>query len=73
MHNTDHYCRETWPLQTLSGGEDGYLFRGAPILLLTTRGRKSGQLRRTALIFGRDGANYLIVASKGGAPAMTYM
>lgn len=51
-----------------TGGEEGYLFRGAPILLLTTRGRKSGQLRRTALIFGRDSANYLIVASKGGAP-----
>jgi deazaflavin-dependent oxidoreductase (nitroreductase family) len=37
-------------------------------LLLTTRGRKSGKLRRTALIFGRDGKNYLVVASKGGAP-----
>jgi deazaflavin-dependent oxidoreductase (nitroreductase family) len=37
-------------------------------LLLTTRGRKTGRLHRTALIFGRDGKNYLLVASKGGAP-----
>jgi deazaflavin-dependent oxidoreductase (nitroreductase family) len=37
-------------------------------LLLTTRGRKSGKLRRTALIFGRDGKNYLLIASKGSAP-----
>jgi deazaflavin-dependent oxidoreductase (nitroreductase family) len=49
-------------------GKKGYLWRGVPTLLLTTRGRKSGKLRRTALIFGRDGKNYLVVASKGGAP-----
>ena len=51
-----------------SDGKKGYLWRGVPTLLLTTRGRKSGKLRRTALIFGRDGKNYLLVASKGGAP-----
>jgi deazaflavin-dependent oxidoreductase (nitroreductase family) len=34
---------------------------------LTTRGRKTGELRRTALIYGRDGDNYLLVASDGGA------
>jgi len=50
-----------------SNGKKGYLWRGAPTLLLTTRGRKSGKLRRTALIFGKDGKNYLLVASKGGA------
>jgi deazaflavin-dependent oxidoreductase (nitroreductase family) len=37
-------------------------------LLLTTRGRKTGKLRRTALIYGRDGKNYLVVASNGGSP-----
>lgn len=37
-------------------------------LLLTTRGRRSGALRRTALIYGRDGDDYLVVASQGGAP-----
>ena len=51
-----------------SDGEKGYLWHGVPTLLLTTRGRKSGLLRRTALIFGRDGKNFLLVASKGGAP-----
>ena len=39
-----------------------------PTLLLTTTGRKSGELRRTALIYGRDGEDFVIVASKGGAP-----
>jgi len=51
-----------------SDGEQGHLWRGVPTLLLTTRGRKSGKLRRTALIYGQDGENYLLVASKGGAP-----
>ena len=51
-----------------SNGEQGYLWHGVPTLLLTTRGRKSGLLRRTPLIFGRDGKNYMVVASKGGAP-----
>jgi len=35
---------------------------------LTTRGRKTGKLRRTALIYGRAGKSYLLVASNGGAP-----
>jgi deazaflavin-dependent oxidoreductase (nitroreductase family) len=51
-----------------SEGKHGHLWRGLPTLLLTTRGRKSGMLRRTALIYGRDGKNYLVVASNGGAP-----
>lgn len=48
-------------------GRQGHRWRGMNTLLLTTRGRKSGKLRRTALIYGRDGDNYLIVASNGGA------
>jgi deazaflavin-dependent oxidoreductase (nitroreductase family) len=51
-----------------SDGKKGHLWQGLPTLLLTTRGRKSGKLRRTALIYGRDGKNYLVVASNGGAP-----
>ena len=51
-----------------SGGEDGHIWRGVPTLLLTTTGRKSGMLRRTALIYGIDGSDYVIVASKGGHP-----
>jgi deazaflavin-dependent oxidoreductase (nitroreductase family) len=50
-------------------GREGHEWRGVPTLLLTTRGRKSGKLRRTALIYGEDGeGRYLLVASKGGAP-----
>jgi deazaflavin-dependent oxidoreductase (nitroreductase family) len=51
-----------------SDGERGHDWRGYPTLLLTTRGRKSGKLRRAALIYGRDGENILLVASQGGAP-----
>jgi deazaflavin-dependent oxidoreductase (nitroreductase family) len=51
-----------------SGGEDGHEWRpGVPTLLLTTTGRKSGTKRRTALIYGRDNADYVVVASKGGS------
>lgn len=49
-------------------GEVGYLWNDAPILLLTTTGRRSGELRTSALIFGRDGDDYLVVGSMGGAP-----
>ncbi len=52
-----------------TGGEDGHEWRpGVPTLLLTTTGRRSGVKRRTALIYGRDNADYVVVASKGGAP-----
>jgi deazaflavin-dependent oxidoreductase (nitroreductase family) len=50
-----------------SDGQKGHRWSGVNTLLLTTRGRKSGKLRRTALIYGRDGDRYIIVASKGGA------
>ncbi|MDQ3248313.1 MAG: nitroreductase family deazaflavin-dependent oxidoreductase [Chloroflexota bacterium] len=51
-----------------SNGKQGHLYQGMPTLLLTTRGRKSGKLRRTALIYGQDANRYLLVASNGGAP-----
>jgi deazaflavin-dependent oxidoreductase (nitroreductase family) len=49
-------------------GADGQDWQGVPTLLLTTTGRKSGQLRRTALIYGEHDGSYLLVASQGGAP-----
>jgi deazaflavin-dependent oxidoreductase (nitroreductase family) len=52
-----------------TNGERGYEWRGTTILLLTTRGRKSGQQRTTPLIHRTDGDRWVIVASKGGAPA----
>jgi deazaflavin-dependent oxidoreductase (nitroreductase family) len=49
-------------------GEVGYMWNGVPTLLLTTTGRKTGQPRTSALIFAREGDDYLVVASTGGAP-----
>jgi len=59
-----------------TNGEDGYLWDASlgggtglvPTLLLTTVGRKSGRVLTLPLIFGRSGADYVVVASKGGAP-----
>jgi deazaflavin-dependent oxidoreductase (nitroreductase family) len=57
-------------------GADGYLWdatlRGGkglvPTLLLTTVGRKTGRVLTLPLIFGQSGPDYVVVASKGGAP-----
>jgi deazaflavin-dependent oxidoreductase (nitroreductase family) len=51
-----------------TGGERGYHWRGTTILLLSTRGRRSGELRTTPLIHRTDGERWVVVASKGGAP-----
>ena len=48
-------------------GEDGHDWNGRPTLLLTTRGRRSGEAHTLPLIYGRDGDRLLIVASRGGA------
>jgi deazaflavin-dependent oxidoreductase (nitroreductase family) len=49
-----------------SGGKSGHRWSGVYTLLITTRGRKTGRLRRTALIYGQDGDRYVVVASNGG-------
>jgi proline iminopeptidase len=50
-------------------GATGHKWReGSTILLLTTKGRKTGLDRTVPLIYDLDGANPVIVASKGGAP-----
>ena len=50
-------------------GRIGYRWKeDAPIAILFTTGRTSGEQRRNPLIFGRDGDNVILVASKGGAP-----
>jgi deazaflavin-dependent oxidoreductase (nitroreductase family) len=51
-----------------TNGEDGHDWNGTQILLLTTTGRQSGKLRRSALIYGQDGDDFIIVASRGGHP-----
>ena len=58
-------------------GADGYLWDASigggkgmiATLLLTTTGRKTGRVLTLPLIFGRSGPSYVVVASKGGAPA----
>lgn len=50
-----------------SGGQRGHHWNGVDTLLLTTRGRRSGAWRRTALIYGRDGDRFVVVASNGGS------
>ncbi len=52
-----------------SDGDDGHIMNGVQCLLLTTRGHKSGQLRRTPLVYGQDGDRFVIIASRGGNDA----
>ena len=51
-----------------NGGKVGGQFAGAPMLLLTTTGAKSGQPRIAPLVYSTDGDRHVIIASKGGAP-----
>jgi deazaflavin-dependent oxidoreductase (nitroreductase family) len=48
-------------------GRIGHKMIGVPTLLLRTTGRRSGVTRTNALVYARDGADYLVVASNGGA------
>ena len=49
-----------------SDGEDGHFWNGIPTLVLLSKGRRSGELRRNALIYGRDDDAYVVVGSRGG-------
>ena len=51
-----------------TGGKVGHDWNGTSCLILHTTGRTSGKTRKFALIYGRDGGDYVLVASKGGAP-----
>lgn len=51
-----------------SGGAEANTLRGKPIIVLTTRGAKTGALRKTALMRVEHDGRYAVVASKGGAP-----
>jgi deazaflavin-dependent oxidoreductase (nitroreductase family) len=50
-------------------GKVGGPFEGAPVLLLTTTGAKSGQQRTTPVMYLPDGERMVVFASKGGAPS----
>ncbi len=54
-------------LYTATDGRVGHRLLGVPTLLLRTTGRRSGTIRTNALVYARDGADYLVVASKGGS------
>jgi hypothetical protein len=54
-------------LYEVSGGRFGHHFRRVRMLLLRTRGRKSGQRRTAALLYHLDGDQFVVVGSKGGS------
>ncbi|HEY3725124.1 MAG TPA: nitroreductase family deazaflavin-dependent oxidoreductase [Acidimicrobiia bacterium] len=51
-----------------SGGTDGTTLEGQPCIILWTKGRHSGEVRKTPLMRVNDGDRYAVVASLGGAP-----
>ncbi len=51
-----------------TGGKVGHDWNGATCLILRAIGRKSGEVRKLPLIYGRDGGDYVLIASNGGAP-----
>ena len=55
-------------LYRLTGGKVGGRMGKAPVLLLSVTGRKSGKRRTIPLLYGRDGDNFVVIASVGGAP-----
>ncbi|MDA8371552.1 MAG: nitroreductase family deazaflavin-dependent oxidoreductase [Nocardiopsaceae bacterium] len=62
------YGKEHVERYQATDGEEGHDWRGTTTLILTTTGRRSGRPRSTPLIYQRDGKDYVVVASKGGAP-----
>lgn len=59
---------QAW-LYRSTGGRVGGTFRGAPVMLLTTRGRRSGRPRTTPVLYVHDGDSYVTVASNAGRDA----
>ncbi|MEU5656670.1 nitroreductase family deazaflavin-dependent oxidoreductase [Streptomyces sp. NPDC047737] len=62
------WVREQVELIESSGGTQGTTLRGMPVILLTTRGAKSGKIRKTPLMRVEHDGEYAVVASLGGAP-----
>ena len=51
-----------------TGGKTGHDWNGTSCLILRVKGRKTGKVRKYPLIYGMDGNDWVLVASKGGAP-----
>jgi F420H(2)-dependent quinone reductase len=62
------WVRDQVELYESSGGTDGTTLRGMPVIVLTTKGAKSGDIRKSPLMRVEHDGTYAIVASKGGAP-----
>jgi deazaflavin-dependent oxidoreductase (nitroreductase family) len=65
------WVREQVELYEGSGGTSGLTLRdtGLPVIIVTNRGNQTGAVRKTPLMRVKDGNNYVLVGSKGGAPA----
>ena len=64
------WVREQVELYESSGGTQGTTLRdtGLPVIVVTNKGNKTGAIRKTPLMRVKDGDNYVLVGSKGGAP-----
>jgi deazaflavin-dependent oxidoreductase (nitroreductase family) len=64
------WVREQVELYESSGGTKGTTLRdtGLPVVIVTQRGNKTGAIRKTPLMRVKDGDNYILVGSQGGAP-----
>jgi len=64
------WVREQVELYESSGGTQGTTLRdtGLPVIIVTHTGNKTGATRKTPLMRVKDGTNYILVGSKGGAP-----
>jgi deazaflavin-dependent oxidoreductase (nitroreductase family) len=68
--STADWVREQVALYEGSGGADGTTLRdtGLPVIIVTNRGNRTGAIRKTPLMRVKDGNNYVLVGSRGGAP-----
>ncbi|WP_415976800.1 nitroreductase family deazaflavin-dependent oxidoreductase [Rhodococcus sp. 077-4] len=66
--SSSDWAREQAELYENSGGTEGTSLNGMPVVLLTTKGNKSGKLRKSPLMKVEHDGEYAIVASLGGAP-----
>jgi F420H(2)-dependent quinone reductase len=66
--STSDWARENAEKYMESGGSEGTVLQGKPVILLTTIGAKSGKLRKTPLMRVENNGDYAVVASLGGAP-----
>lgn len=66
--STEKWVRDQVETIERSGGTEGTTLRGMPVVVITSRGAKSGKLRKTPLMRVEHDGSYAVVASKGGAP-----